>query len=175
MISYYEPAELGRALAIVYCTRGMRWVDVAVRVLVSGSPQGSGFNTPFREWLRRPPFELAKSAARGRPPFVLPDRKKVGRWKGLTRSPRETTSVSSISFHCPHPLLPTFHLGASSIYSQGLEGRLFGSPSVSTRERIVSKSALPARNNSRRGRYPSWAFGGISVCLVAYWGRWRVM
>ena len=44
MISYYEPAELGRALAIVYCTRGMRWVDVAVRVLVSGSPQGSGFN-----------------------------------------------------------------------------------------------------------------------------------
>ena len=80
-----------------------------------------------------------------------------------------------ISFHCPHPLLRTFRPGASSIYSRGLDGRLFCPPSVSTRERIVSKSALPARNNSRRGRYPSWAFGGISVCPVAYWGGWRVM
>ena len=146
-----------------------------LRTLASGSLQGSGFNIPFRKWLQRPPFELAKSAARGRPPFVLPNSKKVGRWKGRTRSPREITSVSSTLFHYPRSLLPTFRSGTSSIYSRGLDGILFCPPSVSTRERIVSKSALSTRNNSRRGRYLSWAFRSTSVCPVAYWGGWSVI
>ena len=77
--------------------------------------------------------------------------KKVGRWKGLTKSPRETTSVSSISFHCPHPLLPTFHLGASSIYSRGLEGRLLCSLPVSLPGKVLILGVLGRRATTRAG------------------------
>ena len=46
---------------------------------------------------------------------------------------------------------------------------------LTSREGIDIKIVLPARNNSRRGRYPSLAFDGTSVRSVLYWERGRVM
>ena len=74
----------------------------------SSHPFANGDSGHPLSWL------LAMPAAPGRPPFVLLDRKRS--------EDRETTPISSIPFHCPCPLLLTFHHGASSMYSRGLDG-----------------------------------------------------
>ena len=58
--------------------------------------------------------------------------------------------------------------GVFHVYSWGLDmAYVVCSPLVTAKEGIDVSSALPARNNSRQGRYPKLAFGGISVFLFS--------
>ena len=105
-----RPWRRGAAILLIVL---YTWHTLGQRCTIYPGVRSRRIQHTFLQMVRRPPFELAMSAARGRPPFVLPDWK-VRRWKGLNMFPRETTSISSNLLPLVHPLVSTF--GRQSLF-----------------------------------------------------------